>query len=463
MRTLDLNSGYFKTILFPLTLIFIFVGSCKKIDIVPRSDADSPSLSVVSSKPNIILILADDAGYEIPTCDGGQSYSTPNIDKMAAQGLRFTQCQGSPMCSPSRFMLMTGKYNFRNYTTWGMMDLSQRTIANVLRKGGYDTYAVGKWQFDGGDSAVHQFGFKKYIIFEPFKVGDSSRNDEDGETVGRYKNPSLYSNGEFLKKGATRNKYCDDILVDSLTSYAKKSSSKGTPFFIYYSMSLVHSPFSPTPDDPEFAAWDPKANISDTSFFPSMVKYMDKKVGEVISRMDSMGLLNNTIILFLGDNGTPHNIYSWYNNQLIEGGKMKTYTYGTHVPFVVYWKGRIVPGINNDLIDFTDFLPTLADVASVPIPSYCGIIDGTSFYPQLFNNTGNPRDWVFCHYDPDHFKPTPLKRFIYNDTYKLYDSTDKFYNMLQDPYETSAIKPRNMTIDEKQLHDYFQSILDTLH
>ena len=266
-----------------------------------------------------------------------------------------------------------------------------------------------------------------------------------------------------MQKGTTRNKYCDDILVDSLKSYAKQSSSKGNPFFIYYSMSLVHSPFSPTPDDPEFAAWDPKSKTSDTSFFPSMVKYMDKKVGQVISSMDSMGLLNNTIILFLGDNGTPHQIYSWYNNELIEGGKMKTYTTGTHVPLIVYWKGKIAPGINNDLIDFTDFLPTLADVANVPVPAYCGIVDGVSFYPRLFNSPGNPRSWVFCHYDPEHFKSTPLKRFIYNDSYKLYDSTDKFYNMTIDPYETKPIKHAQMTSEERQLHDYFQSVLVTLH
>src|SRR4029077_21044933 len=88
------------------------------------------------SKPNIIVILADDIGYEIPTYTGGQSYSTPNLDFMAANGTRFTQAHSAPLCSPSRFMLLTGKYNFRNYTTWGKMDISQRTFANIAKSNG---------------------------------------------------------------------------------------------------------------------------------------------------------------------------------------------------------------------------------------------------------------------------------------------------------------------------------------
>src|SRR5262249_10120421 len=119
--------------------------SCKKEFETNFTASQNISNSTVSnSQPNIILFLGDDIGYEIPTCDGGQSYTTPNIDKMAQAGLRFTQCYGAADCCPSRLMLLTGKYNFRNYVSWGVMDRSQRTFANMLQHVGYTTCYAGK-------------------------------------------------------------------------------------------------------------------------------------------------------------------------------------------------------------------------------------------------------------------------------------------------------------------------------
>src|SRR6476659_8164388 len=111
-----------------------------------------------NQKPNIILILADDLGYKSLTCDGSNLYSTPNIDKLAQKGMRFTQCQATPLCSPSRFMLLTGKYNFRNYRSYGILGRDQKTIGNMMRDAGYTTAAFGKWQLDGGDLSAHTFG-----------------------------------------------------------------------------------------------------------------------------------------------------------------------------------------------------------------------------------------------------------------------------------------------------------------
>ena len=116
------------------------------------------------------MIVSDDIGYEIPTADGGRSYSTPNIDKIAKGGIRFTQVRAAPLCSPSRFMLFTGKYNFRNYGIWGIMDTTQRTIGNMLQDAGYTTCYAGKWQLDGGDNSIRKFGFDKYSVWLPFKV-----------------------------------------------------------------------------------------------------------------------------------------------------------------------------------------------------------------------------------------------------------------------------------------------------
>ena len=144
------------TICFVLPVCFAY-GCSKQFELkynhgenVSASKLNEP----VSFQPNIILILADDVGYEIPAYTGGQSYSTPNLDKMMQNGMRFTNCNASPLCSPSRFMLLTGKYNFRNYTQWGNMDRSQKTFGNMLKDVGYSTYYAGKLQLNGGDTSI---------------------------------------------------------------------------------------------------------------------------------------------------------------------------------------------------------------------------------------------------------------------------------------------------------------------
>ncbi|MBG9376618.1 sulfatase-like hydrolase/transferase [Panacibacter sp. DH6] len=414
-------------------------------------------------KPNIVLILCDDVGYEVPRYAGGLSYLTPNLDNMARNGMQFTQCYASPMCSPSRIMLLTGKYNFRNYSGWGALPLTEKTFANMLKSAGYNTYVAGKWQLDGGDLAVRTFGFDEYIIFNPYE-DQANNHDESTETRGRYKSPELYVNGKYLNPATVIGKYCDDILVDSITAYASKSKAQQKPFFVYYSMSLAHDPFSPTPDDAAYATWDNRATNSDTAFFPSMISYMDKKVGQVLARFDSMGLSRNTIFFFIGDNGTPPQIFSWYNGQLVRGGKMQTNVWGTHVPMIAYWKGRIKGNaVNNNVIDFTDFLSTFADLAQVPKPTTYGQLDGVSFLNSLVDPNTKIRDWVFCHYDNDRTEDKPLYRYVHNQQYKLYDSTNRFYDIVNDPSELNNIQPGRRTAEQVQLATYFQSVLDSLH
>src|SRR3982750_4119348 len=120
-------------------LLMIFFENCNKdFEATGNKDIENND-ALARTKPNIIFIVGDDIGYEIPAIDGGKSYSTPNIDKLAGDGIRFTQCRSAGLCSPSRFMLLTGKYNFRNYSIWGIMDTTQQTIGNMLRDAGYAT------------------------------------------------------------------------------------------------------------------------------------------------------------------------------------------------------------------------------------------------------------------------------------------------------------------------------------
>lgn len=411
------------------------------------------------NRPNIIFILADDVGYSVPAINGGQSYSTPFIDSMARHGMNFTRCETSPFCSPSRFLFLTGKYNFRNYSNWGYMNNKEKTIANVMQDAGYATGIFGKLQLQYSNTTMQNWGWDYHIVFEL---------TEDTMAYRRYKNPVLKENGYRIPDSVTTNKYCDDILTQKIYNFID-SNNNSRPFFIYYSMSVGHSPYSPTPDDAAFASWNPKSGISDTSFFPSMMRYMDKKVGLILQWLKAKGLDKNTIVFFSGDNGIPYDIYynaDGVNN--IRGEKGFATEGGTHVPLIAYWPEHIQPGsINDDLIDFADILPTFAEAAQVIDLSQYGILDGRSFYPALFGQPYTANQQLFNHYSA-HPGLTKLLRWVRNKTYKLYDSTGtlqsgNFYNIANDKNEKTALKISVLTPGEKLIREKFLNILDTMN
>jgi len=439
--------------LFSFFFFLLLLYSCKRNG--KSSIGNSPGLHD-KDRPNIIFILADDIGYEIPTFDGGRSYSTPNLDKLAQDGMRFTQCRSSPLCSPSRFMILTGKYNFRNYTTWGYMDQRQQTIGNMLKDAGYTTCYAGKWQLDGGDQSIHAFGFDKYSVWLPYKVCPEV-------TYGsRYKSARIYQEGSYLPDSIIKDKYSEDFNFNYLMNFI--DSNKTKPFFAYYSMMLCHAAFSPTPDDPEYQTWPVNAYKSDPKFFPSMVKYMDKKIGELIDKLNSLGLEDNTIIFFIGDNGTQTEITSLFNADSIKGAKGATIEYGIHVPLVCKWPGKIVAGsINRDLVDFTDLLPTLADVAKVPVPVDYGVLDGRSFYPQLKGEKGNPRSSIFSYYnDKACVTDYRIWRYSQDSSYKLYD-TGEFYKFSDDLFEQKPLGDSTLTATQKQVKQNLKNVIDRMH
>ncbi len=453
----------FLCVTFNLGLIFSaswLLFSCNKEERVNTSSTKefynaSTVKSAVSGRPNIVIILADDVGYDAIATNGNQSFQTPRIDQMGVDGMRFTQCHSAPTCSPSRFMFVTGKYSFRNYTSWGTMDPNEKTFANLLKDAGYATYVAGKWQFDGGQTSIANFGYNGYCVW------DAQEAVPPGNI---YKSPKYYENGAYSTKRTTSGQYGDDIFTSRVLSFI--NTNKANNFFVYYPIGLCHAPFSPTPDDSEFATWVGGSKYSNPVFFPSMVKYLDKKVGQIIDSLKAWELYNNTLFMFVGDNGTANDISYYYNGVLTKGGKLSTTESGTRAPLFVTWPNRITPGqVNNNLIDFTDLLPTVAEVAGCTIPSSYGKIDGKSFYNQLLGLSCTPRDWVFCHYLK--FKETSrtstVHRWMQNTNYKLYDSTGKFYNIVTDPGESNAIADAALTTSETLLKTQFQSAMDTLH
>ncbi|TXE07215.1 sulfatase-like hydrolase/transferase [Seonamhaeicola algicola] len=417
-----------------------------------------------NKQPNIILIMADDLGFECIGSYGGTSYKTPNIDKLAANGLQFNQAYAQPLCTNTRVKLMTGKYNFRNWTAFGILDPEEKTFGHLMQNAGYSTCIVGKWQLQSYDplgypGAEHRrdtgmkisnAGFDKYCGWH---VGHTENKGS------RFANPTIYQDGAFLE--ATNGKYGPDVFVNYLNNFVNQQKDNEKPFFVYYPMALTHDPFSPTPDS---SIWSDEARRLDNEpqYFGDMVAYADKIVGKIMSNLEAQGLAEETLVLFYSDNGTHQKIYSKMGDKVVQGGKGLTTQAGIKVPFIASWKGKIKKGQQtNEFVDAIDFLPTLLDVAGVPVPENFKT-DGQSFLPVLKDENTNRRDWVYMSYNPkpgahkEHLSPA---EFVMNSTHKLY-ADGRFYNYKNDVLEAKSIDAKTNT--EIQIKAKFQSILDSL-
>jgi len=174
-------------------------------------------------------------------------------------------------------------------------------------------------------------------------------------------------------------------------------------------------------------------------------------------------LQNNTVFIFVGDNGSPKGISSQFKGITVPGEKGKTTTYGTHVPMIFSWPGHITPSsVTNQLVSFTDFMPTLADIAGTPVPQNFGVLDGKTFYPVLTGSASSSRDYIFNHFQPFISQHSRLKRYVQNATYKLYEKGG-FYNIAVDVEEQSRIPPDQLTPQEVATRNYFIQILSEMH
>jgi arylsulfatase A len=370
-------------------------------------------------RPNIVLIMADDLGYETIGANGGTSYATPVLDGMARGGVRFEHCYAQPLCTPSRVKIMTGIYNVRNYVRFGVLDPEQTTFANLLKRDGYATCVVGKWQLEGGFDGPHRFGFDEYCLWQL------------NRRPGRYPNPGLEVNGKRVDY--TDGEYGPDVVSDFACDFIRRH--RDGPFLVYYPMILTHCPFEPTPDSPD---WDPASKGSktykgDAKYFGDMVTYMDKIVGKFLRTLEEAGVRENTLVLFTGDNGTDRPVVSEMDGRKVAGAKGSTTDAGTRVPLIVDWPAQGASGrVCRDLVDFSDFLPTLCEAAGVGVPEALAI-DGRSFLPQIKGREGNPRDWIYCWYSRSG-KSKKAKVFARTRRYKLYAS-GTFYDVAEDPLE----------------------------
>jgi arylsulfatase A len=447
----------------PLSILLVIgLNACTKAnkDIVVSAEQES-SLNI-NPKKNVIIILEDDIGYEIPAYTGGQSYKTPQMDAAAQKGMQFTHCYSSAMCSPSRVSLLTGKYGFRNYYWWGVLDSSQKTIANMLRDNGYSTCVAGKWQLDGGDAGIHGFGFDDYCVFDPVQETDSSDTEENKY---RYKNPALFQDGAYLSQAFAKSRYSDDIFADYALDFIDRNKKKN--FFLYFSFSECHQPFSPPPDNPYYASFDPLTSKTNKGFFPGMVSYMDSKISAILNKVQEAGLSDKTYIFILGDNGTDKTVNSIYKGRQVTGGKTFTNEFGLHVPLIVIGPS-ITPGsINKNIVDFTDIMPTIAQIAKIPKTNWgtYGMLDGIPFYKQFATPDIQGRTWSYGYFLPYPQNKVQQKVYVQDTAYKLYDNTNGnyFYNIQKDSLEQAPIPDNKLTNREKKIKQNFQNVLAGMH
>ena len=370
---------------------------------LPLAAAASPLLSA-AEKPNIIFILADDLGWGDLGCYGQKEVATPNLDRLAAEGMRFSQAYaGSTVCAPSRCSLMTGLHTGHatirgNKKPEAGLLPREATVASLLRQAGYHAAIYGKWGMGGpGTGSVpNTRGFDRFYGYL------------DQQHAHNYYPAHLWENqNEVFLTGNwfdQRKVYAPDLFTERVLALAKEPPQQ--PFFLYWSTTIPHANNElgalrgngmEVPSDAPYTSRDwPHTEKN----FAAMIARLDAGVGRLLDILRQSGLDRNTLILFSSDNGPHreggHNPDFFDSNGPLRGIKRDLYEGGIRVPFIAWWPGRIAAGsVSDAVIAFWDFLPTAAEIAGIRSPSG---IDGRSFTPALFGRSAEPHQplyWEF--------------------------------------------------------------------
>jgi arylsulfatase A len=416
-----------------------------------------------ASKPNIIFILADDLGWTDGGCFGSKFYETPHIDRLATQGMRFTDNYSAcTVCSPSRVAILTGQYPARLHLTdfipghvrtkaklsvpdWTMhLPLEVPNLAKALKSAGYATASIGKWHLGKEAFWPENQGFDLNIA--------GCDKGQPPTYFSPYKIPTLTegSSGEFLS--------------DRLTSEAIKfiEQNKDRPFFIYLPHYAVHSPIMAKPE--VIAKYkskvDPKAPHKKPEY-AGLIESVDDSVGRLLAKLDELKLSDNTIVIFTSDNGGLANVTT---NLSLRAAKGSAYEGGVRVPLIIKWPGVTKPGsLCQTPVIGVDFYPTLLAMAGVMPPP--GAVDGESIEPLLRQSGSMKRDAIYWHYP--HYHPggaTPYGAIREGDfrLIEFYeDNHVELYNLKDDIGETkdlAATLPDKTAALRQKLHDWRQHV-----
>ncbi len=368
--------------LVSLTLLL----TCGVVLAAPAAD-DAPA-----ARPNIIYIMADELGYYEPGFMGGKEIQTPNLDRMAAKGMRFNNLlAGSTVCAPTRCCLLTGKHSghtsVRSNGGGTPMRAEEQTIASILKPLGYATGGFGKWGCGGRDSTgvPEKHGFDVFLGYY------------DQVHAHSYYPPYLIRNSEEVplagnKNGSAGETYSQYVIHDAAMKFIRDHSQE--PFFAYLPYTPPHGTFDIPDSDPAWAIYKDKTWSEQARRYAAMVTMVDREVGEVLDLLKELGIADKTLVIFSGDNGgadyfptkeNPRGVFSANKNPATgveyRGKKGNLYEGGLRVPFIARWPGKIPPGtVRNYLGYFPDVLPTIAELTGAKTPDD---IDGISFLPTL--------------------------------------------------------------------------------
>jgi arylsulfatase A len=388
------------------------------------------------SRPNIVLINADDLGINDLHCYGRAEHSTPNLDKLAEQGLRFTCAYcAQPICSPSRAALLTGKHPARLHLTTFLpgrpnaptqkvlhpeikqgLPLEEVTLAEMLRDAGYDTAIAGKWHLGNGpEFAPDKQGFKTVVA--------SKANTAPSDTEG--------SKGElYLARAA-----CEFI-----------AKERTTPFFLYLAHNTPHIPYASRPGKRVEKTADGKPVWNPE--YADVINTMDESVGVVLKKLDELKLTDNTIVIFVSDNGGLHvpegdiTRTPATHNTPYRAGKGYLYEGGLRVPLIVRWPGKIKPGVVKHSIINTDLMPTLIEMAAIENPKT--FFDGKSRAQELLGQVAFAETqscfWHFPHYNNQGGRPGYAIRNKEHKLIEYYDTGEwELYDLEKDPSESTNL------------------------
>jgi len=403
--------------------------------------------------PNVILIMADDMGYECLNTYEETQYKTPRLNQLAKNAIQFANCHSQPLCTPSRVKIMTGLHNYENYDHFGRLNTGQYTFGNLMKDAGYETMIAGKWQLNGlaykkdfpdwnSTARPNDFGFDEHCLWQ------LTKERKFGE---RFADPLIEQNGKVLERN--KDAYGPDIFSNYILDFIDRKKDK--PFFVYYPMVLVHDPFVATPDSENWK--DEKARIkNDTTYFKDMIAYADKIVGKIADQLKKSNVHENTILIFTGDNGTHPSIYTYTKNGVVRGGKGQTINTGTHVPLLASWPKYTKNGsVFDGIITFDDFFATLNDLVKSDKK-----VSGKSFLSLLKGEEYKERKAGFIHYDPrwGRFK-NQRSQFAFTKNYKLYQD-GRFYNTKLDILEKKKLPLDSLSSQEIKAYSILKTQLD---
>ncbi len=401
---------FHKTSLILACTGLLFLAACNSSSNQTTEETPEPK------KPNIIFILADDLGYGNLGSFGQEKIQTPRLDQMAAEGLRFTQhYAGSTVCAPSRSVLMTGLHTGHTPVRGNAgpeiqtLQPDDLTIAEVLKGGGYATGLIGKWGLgDEGNTGRpndqgfdYFFGYLNQVHAHNFYPEFLWRNEEKVELQNVVEEaPNSY--GGFVGGVATeRVEYSHDLFAEEALQFLEKNQD--TTFFLYLALTIPHANNEERHFEehglevPDYGMYTDNDWPEEEKGFAAMVTRMDKDVGRVLDQLKTLGIDENTLVIFSSDNGPHkeggHNPDFFDDNGPLRGTKRDLYEGGIRVPTIAWWPGTIDAGRETDHVSaFWDFFPTACEVASTGIP---GPIDGISMLPLLKGENQPTHEYLY--------------------------------------------------------------------